>query len=278
MASSLVAGLATAVFAAYHFQQTAPLGVLGNLVALPLLGFMVLPSLMLGVLIMPLGLEAPFLALAGWGIDTIIASASFVARMSETIAPRPLLTTEVLVAALAAAAWFAFFAGRLRLAGPAAAVLFIVLFGLAPLPDVLVADRTQAIGLRDHSVLALATGRANSFAAEVWSETYGLTVENSGPGWSCDAIGCIGALPGGGIVAVEKDIAGFIEDCDGADLIVTRMNAPPSCRVLTAVIDRVDLQRGGVAAAYWQPDARRFAVRYAITDLGRPWRITRDRD
>ena len=278
MVSSLVAGLATAVFAAYHFQQTAPLGILGNLVALPLLGFLVLPSLMLGVLLMPLGLDAPFLLLAGWGIDNIIAAASFVARMSETIAPRPLLTTEVLVAALAAAAWFAFFSGRLRLAGPVAAALFIAVFGFAPQPDVLVADRTQAIGLRNGSVLSLATGRANSFATNVWSDTYGLTVETGGPDLSCDEIGCIGTLPGGATVAVEKDIAGFIEDCDAAELVVTRLNAPAYCRALTEVIDRDDLLRGGVAAAYWQSESRHFAVRFAITDLGRPWRIDRNRD
>lgn len=273
--TSLVAGLATAVFAAYHFQQTAPLGVAGNLVALPLLGFLVLPSLALGVLVMPLGLEAPLLTLAGWGIEQILSVATFVAAASRIFTYRPLLSPQVLLFALAAAAWFVFFIGRLRYAGPLVGAALIVFLGLAPLPDVLIADRTQAVGLRDDRVLMLMSGRKNSFVTDVWSETYGLNIEQGGNAIACDKIGCIGDLPGGARLAVETDIAAFIEDCDEVDLVVTRLAAPSWCRQVTQVIDADDLGRGGVTALYWETGANRFSIAPAITDSGRPWRIGR---
>ncbi|HCO53541.1 MAG TPA: hypothetical protein DIT93_00805, partial [Pelagibacterium sp.] len=37
--TSIIAGLATLVFTAYHFQQTAPFGVLGNLMVMPIVSF-----------------------------------------------------------------------------------------------------------------------------------------------------------------------------------------------------------------------------------------------
>lgn len=273
--TSVVAGLATAVFAAYHFQQTAPLGLAGNLVALPLLGFVVLPSLVLGVLVMPFGLEPVFLSVSGWGISQILDAAHLIAAASAGIAFRPLISEWVLLAALAAAAWFVFFLGWLRMAGPVVAAALILAFGTAPVPDVLVADRTLAAGIRQGEVLMLMSGRKNSFVTDVWAETYGFAVEQGGDAVACDTIGCIGMLQGGAQVAVITHIAGFLEDCDSAALVVTRRAAPAFCRAATAVIDRNDLQRGGVTAAYLDASTGRFTIVPSIQDPDRPWRIER---
>ena len=275
VATSLVAGVATAVFAAYHFQQTAPLGLVGNLVALPILGFVALPSLALGVLAMPFGLEAPLLNLSGWGISQILATAVLVADASADIAFRPLIGEWVLLAALVAAAWFVFFTGWLRLAGPVLALVLILGFGAAPRPDVLIADRTLAVGIRQDDTLMLMTGRKNSFVANVWSDTYGLTVTEDGAGIGCDEIGCVGILPDGGRVAAIREIAGFFEDCDSVDLVIARRTAPDYCRERTQVVDSDDLDRGGTTAAYYDPATGSFVLVPSIADPDRPWRIAR---
>ena len=70
--TSLVAGAATLLFSIYHFQQTSPLGVLGNLASLPLVGFVMMPAAVLAVLAMPFGIEAPFLLAMGWSIDRML--------------------------------------------------------------------------------------------------------------------------------------------------------------------------------------------------------------
>ncbi len=273
MATSLIAGLATAPFAAFHFQQTAPLGLVGNLFAIPLLGFLILPCLTLGVLVMPLGLEAPFLDLAGWGITQVLNDAELVAIASRAIAFRPLLATNVLLFSLGAMAWFVFFTGRLRLLGPAVALVLILGWGVAPVPDVLVSDRTQATGFRDGDILHLVTGRSKSFITDVWAETYGLNVVTGGKTIACDKRGCIGTAANGTRLAVDKDISAFIEDCDVVDLVVTRLKAPVWCRETTNVIDGSDLARGGVVAGYWRKDTGTYDLVSAITDPDRPWRI-----
>ena len=55
--TTLVASIATAPFAAYHFQTLNPLGLVGNALALPLVSLVVMPSAVLGVLAYPFGLD-----------------------------------------------------------------------------------------------------------------------------------------------------------------------------------------------------------------------------
>jgi competence protein ComEC len=67
--ASLVAGLATTPYAAYHFHRAAPYGVIANLLAMPVVSAEVMPMGILGVLTMPFGFDAVFWKLMGAGID-----------------------------------------------------------------------------------------------------------------------------------------------------------------------------------------------------------------
>jgi len=270
--TSTIAGAATLLFAAYHFQQTAPLGVLGNLVALPLVGFVVLPAAFFAVLAMPFGVEWIFLKLMGWGIERILEIAAVVAGWSEGLSGSPLLTPLALVLGLAALGWFAFLPNRLRFAGPLAAVALIGLFGLDRPPDILVADSTQALAVRTDAGMGLMAGRTGSFAVNAWSETYQTEIAAKLEGASCDKVGCIFISPSGFKLALVKHPDAFAEDCVWADLVITRLTAPGNCRAAAEVIDRHDLRHGGVHWFSWEPDKAHFIVRPAIADPDRPWR------
>jgi competence protein ComEC len=69
MIVSLLAGLATTLFAAYHFHRLAPYGVIANLIAMPVVSGLVMPMGILGVLLMPFGLDGFAWYLMGLGID-----------------------------------------------------------------------------------------------------------------------------------------------------------------------------------------------------------------
>jgi competence protein ComEC len=88
---------------------------------------------------------------------------------------------------------------------------------------------------------------------------------------SCDSVACIGESSAGFTYAIIRDPAGFAEECD-RDLIVTRIRAPSWCGAST-VIDAENLYDNGVQWLKWNAGERRFAVRSAITNLERNWRI-----
>lgn len=269
--TSLVAGAATLVFSVYHFQQTSPLGVLGNLASLPLVGFVMMPAALLAVIAMPFGAEGPFLAAVGWSIDRMLELAAVVALWSEHLRASPLLSAWGLVLALLALGWFCFFSTRWRLLGPALLIPLVPLLALDHPPDVLIADTTQATVIRGPTGLELADGKPASFALDVWRETYAEPIDVAAA-TRCDSIACIGESSAGFTYAIIEDYAAFGEECGRADLIITRMNAPAFCHA-GAVIDAGDLHTGGVQWLRWDATAKSFERRSAIPPLDRPWRI-----
>jgi competence protein ComEC len=263
--TSLIAGLATLLFSAYHFQQTAPLGLIGNLMALILI-MPIMVSIVISALVMPLGLEGPFLLALQVLLDMLIWIAALVSAWSAGLTLHPLLTPLSLIFGLVALGWFAFFQGRYRLIGPALLVPAVLLLAMDRPPDVLVADTTRAVALRGADGLALIDGKSQSFAVEVWRDTYG---EPIGPGTAkCDSIACLAEGPGFS-VAIVDDPAGFYEECATADLVITRRDAPATCAA-SVVIDADTLASGGVHWLRWTGDT--FEIRAAKTGLSRPWR------
>ena len=274
--TSLIAGAATTLFSIYHFQQTSPLGIVGNLLALPLVGFVMMPAAMLAVLAMPFGFERPFLWAMGWSIDRMLDVATLVAGWSQGLNASPLLTPLALFIGLLALAWFSFFPNRWRLLGPALAVPAVLLLALDHAPDVLISDTTQALAVREANGLALVAGKPESFVVGVWRQTYKDAIGPAPSGTTnCDGLGCVSTSPAGFTVAVTKDPAAFQEDCANADLVVTHLAAPAVCRTETTVVDGQDLAKGGVEWLRWDTGAGRFEVRPAIADLSRPWRAGR---
>jgi competence protein ComEC len=246
------------------------LGVVGNLMSLPLVGFVMMPAAVLAVLAMPFGLETPFLLAMGWSIDRMVDMAAVVASWSTHLRASPLLTPMALLVGLAALAWFALLKDRWRLLGPALAVPAVVLLALDVKPDVLIADTTRALAIRGPEGLELADGKSDSFALSVWRETYAEPISTPAAA-SCDSLACIGDSAAGFSYAIVRDPAAFADEC-GRDLVIARIRAPSWCQAAT-VIDASDLHDHGVHWLKWSAKTRTFEVRPAIGSLDRPWRI-----
>lgn len=76
--TALIGGLSTAPFAIEHFQRMSAYGLLGNLLAMPIVTFIVMPAGLMAMLTMPLGLHGPFLYCMGVGLDWVLAAAHWV--------------------------------------------------------------------------------------------------------------------------------------------------------------------------------------------------------
>jgi competence protein ComEC len=269
--TSLVAGLATLLFSIYHFQQTSPLGVVGNLFSLPLVGFVSMPAAMAATLLMPFGLEYWPLVVLGWSVDRMIDLATITAGWSEGLNASPLLTPVALGLGLAAFAWFAFIETWQRLIAPVLLVPLVLLLALDRPPDVLVADTTQALAVRGEAGLELVAGKPESFAVMIWRETWGDRLEAAPKeSFGCDSLGCTGVSAAGFSWTVAKDAGAVFEDCGVVDLIVVRRPLEVPCAG-SLIIDQRVLERRGVHWLRWR--GADFEVRRAIGGEGRLWRI-----
>src|ERR1700743_1516634 len=85
--TSLIGSLATLPFALFHFGRATHYAVLGNLLAMPVMGFWVMPAAALSVAAMPFGLEAAPLHLMGGGLDLLLALGRAVSGLPGAVTP-----------------------------------------------------------------------------------------------------------------------------------------------------------------------------------------------
>ena len=77
--TTIIAGVATGLFAMYHFGRIAHFGLAANLIAVPVTALWIMPWAVASMALMPFGLEALALAPMTWGVDIVIGAARRVA-------------------------------------------------------------------------------------------------------------------------------------------------------------------------------------------------------
>src|SRR3954453_8548402 len=97
--ASLIAGLATMPYAAFHFHRITPYGVLANLAAMPVVSAIVMPAGVLGLGGMPFGFDGFFWWMMGLGIDWMIGVTQWVAALPGAVGRVPAFGIGPLIAA-----------------------------------------------------------------------------------------------------------------------------------------------------------------------------------
>src|SRR5580693_2756174 len=136
--ASLLAGLATTPYAAYHFHRMAPYGVLANLLAMPIVSGWVMPMGILGVVAIPFGFDAIFWRQMGYGIEWMDAVALWVASLPGAFGRVTAFGTGPLLLATAGLLVMALLRTPLRWSGALLMLVAVIVAARTPLPDVLV--------------------------------------------------------------------------------------------------------------------------------------------
>lgn len=168
-ATSLVAGLATGPFAAYHFNRMAMWGLPANLLALPLMGLLIAPMAAVAGLLAPFGLAEPAVAAMGVGIGGVLSVAETVASWPGAVRLVPAWSPMVPVLVGFGLLWLALWRTRLRALGllPVAAGIWLAAHPPAR-PEVLLAPGARLVGVLGEGGRAVDHRRAQGFAAETW--------------------------------------------------------------------------------------------------------------
>jgi competence protein ComEC len=273
--TSLIAGLATTPFAAFHFQRMAPLSLFANLAAMPAVGLLVMPAALFSVILMPFGLEIVPLTVMDWGLDWMMLVARKAAEWSEGVGGVRAAPVAALALFSGGFLWLTLWRERWRLAGIVPIALAVPLAISAPRPDILVAESGAAMAVRESDGrLHIARGKDASFEVENWLRADADTRDPKGAdlaaGVACDAWGCIAHLADGRLVSLVAKPDAFAEDCVRADVVISRFEAPAGCAAEALVIDRERLARRGAHALYAEA-AGTFRVRTAYPEQHRPY-------
>jgi competence protein ComEC len=232
--ASLVAGLATTPYAAYHFHRLAPYGVLANLLAMPVVSAWVMPMGLLGLVAIPFGFDAEFWRQMGYGIAWMDAVSLWVASLPGAVGHVTSFGAGPLLLATAGILVIGLLKTPLRWSGVGLAALGIVWAASAPRPDVLLAADGKTFAVRGaDGLLAFHHSGGDTFAIKEWlagdADPRDYHDRKVGEGIACDPSGCIGRLGDGSLVAYDVAPDAIEEDCRRAVLVVTTRAAPPHC-------------------------------------------------
>jgi len=271
--ASLVAGLATMPYAAYHFHRLSPYGVLANLLAMPVVSAWVMPMGILGIVAIPFGFDGEFWRQMGFGIVWMDDVALWVAGLPGAVGRIAAFGTGPLLLATAGLLLLGLLRTPLRLSGISLVMAALLLALRTPAPDVLVAGdgRTFAVRGADGRLAFHHTG-GDTFATREWlaadADARDAKDRTLGNGIACDPSGCIGKLGDGALVAYDTAPDALEEDCARTVLVVTPREPPPDCA--TTVIGRALWRDRGALAL------RRSASGFEIEptrpkNFDRPW-------
>ncbi|CAI2934571.1 ComEC family competence protein [Aminobacter niigataensis] len=307
-ATSVIAGLATAVFGAWHFQRVSPLSLVANLAVMPIVSVLVMPFAVLAGLFMPFRLDGIFVDTMGAGLTAMIALAKWFSEHSPVDAVglvsthSVVLVTVALIIASMATTW-------LRVAALPLAALALLALMNAEAPDVLVSEDARLMGVQvGAGRLAVNRARPNQFTIDNWKRALvtedvvgptrteqsdatrpensnnpkALGAAGSGPAFSCADGLCLVEHPSGVQVAHAESAVAARQACATAGLLV--VNDATAVNVCTnsaaIVLTSRELARLGSAAIFLTPGGggvpQQVDIRHAVATPYRPWHAQRE--
>ena len=257
---SLVAGLATAPFVIQHFNRVAAYSLPANLLVAPVSSFVFMPALAIGAVLQPLGLAAPFLTVAGWGIQAMLDLAGRIAALpgaSLTVASAP---GAALPAAFLGIVWMCLWRGWGRWLG-APLALCVFLWPRPPTPDLWISADGAAAALAIDGKAVLMRPDSRRFASDLWARRRGLSIVDDPAAlgryldcqrWSCRTRPGQPLQVAGWWTRRAPRPAQLEALCAGADLVILKASVselPPACAGAT-ILEPPAFARGGAAELY----------------------------
>lgn len=280
--STLVATVATAPFAAYHFHSIALYGLAANLVVIPVMTLWVMPLLMASCFLMPFGADALLAVPLRAGLHLV----EFTAR---EISSWPMATVHVapfsvglLVVLSISALWILIWKQSWRWAGLVGLVIAAFIPWSQTPPDVLVSADGRLIAVWDGQGMVLSPGRKDRFTRDVWIEWWGAsdapkvhTLEDlSGETrLRCDAMGCTATIGREASLLWTDHPAAMKTGCRQAQILVTpawsvkKGLCPPDVAMITAATGR----QSGAQALWVESDGSLDSQTVAGERGDRPW-------
>ncbi len=272
--TSFIGSVATMPYAAYHFDRATHYAVLGNLGAMPIMGFVTMPAAAASVLLMPFGLDRVALHAMAWGIDAMLAVGRWVSQLPGAVSIVPAWPVSALVLISLGGLWLVIWRTRWRWFGFAPVGLGLVLIFTSTPPDILVARDGETVAVRIGGKLAFLRAPKDEYSAASWLKRDGdarpseKAIAKRQAGVACDYFGCRARAKGFTVSAISH-FGAFAEDCASSDIVISAIPTRYWCKGPKLVIDRFDVWRNG-AYALWLGETIRTETAQGIRGE-RPW-------
>ncbi|AQX28117.1 MULTISPECIES: ComEC/Rec2 family competence protein [unclassified Bartonella] len=274
--SSLVAGSASGIYAAYHFSNVALLGVISNALALPIVSIFIIPFGLISAFAMFFGLEWLPLQIMGFGTSLMIKIAYAIKAISPVLNPGfiPLSALILLSVGLVGLTFLKtairFFFGFFILGG----ILVCMMQSPAQL---IIADNMKIVGVFNEDILYINHYHPSKFTISIWEKSFRINKIikpiRVGPPLNgqfiCDDNICTTLLENGFKIAI---LYRETDHCVKADIIIRKFaTSNQTCDAINSIIFTPQqlLSRGSVILT------KNKNTIWSSAGFYRPWNIHR---
>ena len=281
VATGLIVEVALAPLALFHFHRAGLYGVFGNIIAIPLTTFIIMPAEAAALAFDTIGWGLPFWWICGKAIRALLWLAHAIASASGAVALLPSMPRWAFCLMVAGGIWLCLWNTRLRLLGllPVGVGALGALF--SPAPDVLITGDGMHMAVVDHGTPLLLRERTGDYVRGLMAEASGYDGDpqdlGSQPYSACSRDACIAVVPKGNrewrLLATRSstliDWTAFTQACAEADIVVSDRRLPRSCSPRWLKLDSPALRRTGGIALYLGGDPRVDTVAERVA--AHPW-------
>jgi competence protein ComEC len=271
--SSIVATIATAPFAIYHFNSNSPYGLLANILAIPMASFVIMPCGILAMVLMPLHLEWLVALPLRKGIDFLMWVANYIAALPYANSAIPGINDWQLLIIVLGLLWLALWKTNIRLMGIGMVMIAMFAAFFNKTPDIIVSSDANLFAVKDENgSLLFSSSKGGSFIKKMWSSRLGqeenLEIEGSGSKIIlCDTAACIYKKNGYTITFIKHPIA-LERDCNNTDIFVNLADINYHCSTALKQINIYNLRKKGVHEIYLGND---IEIKTVLSDRHRIW-------
>lgn len=178
--ADLVASVATLPFGIYHFNQLDYYSSLTNLLSGPLIGFVIMPFVLVSLLAMPFGLEWLPLKIVGFGLSLTNRLTVWVASLPHATGGAVSMPVWALVLISLGGLWLCLWRGSWRIWGTAAVVVGMLAMAAVDKPDIIVdrQGKTMAVLNRSNGKYFFLPG-ASRWNKQNWLSKYAAEEEKN---------------------------------------------------------------------------------------------------
>jgi competence protein ComEC len=286
MMTSLIAGMATSLFAIYHFGHYHPFGLLGNVLALPVVSLLIMPFAVAALILWPFTfISGAAFKIMGYGLDWVMLVADGIKSFpysAASLAQMSLTSFALLILAFLA---LTILRGRARIALSFFIVICVFVLSLLEnekLVGVVHEDASSITLYEDHAISVYGSTVPSKFVREQIQEFYGISLHGEMEGQEarskqyCDQSYCLLDV-GGENIALIFDMTLYHKFCTRQDIkILIASDAVYSdneCRRDDLIaLNFFDFWRYGSYAIFRNSDSGSLRVKSVEGARGlRPW-------
>ncbi|HET9230705.1 MAG TPA: ComEC/Rec2 family competence protein [Vitreimonas sp.] len=275
---SFVAGLATDPFAIYHFQRFSLYSLPANLIAAPIMSFLVAPAAGVAAILAPFGLAEPALQVMASALDLIAAVGQTFGERPEAVRALPRPPDLAFALCVFALLWAALWRGALRWGALPVFAASVALYATAPQPIVAFDADLRAVYARgnDAQWRVMTSGRS-TYARDRLGAMLGIAppqIERLAPPEACGDTICMWRR-GARDFAFVRTEEGLPAACLQGASLIARVNAPADyverCG-LTALMHAPDIAQMGGAMMYEDGETLRIERAWPL-HIQRAWTV-----